>query len=223
MIYVTGDTHADLERLKSKGAKVLKKGDILLVCGDFGFVWDGSKQEQKVLKWLGKRPYQILFLEGTHDNLDLLAQYPQETLYEGQARRVSGNCFHLLRGEVYTIEGRRFFTFGGGESDDMDTRTEGVTWWRGELPSQEEMERARENLAAYGNQVDVILTHTPSERIQNFLNMGRTYVNPLGAFLNEVSETVQYGQWFFGSCHLDKLVPPRHRAIYQEIIPISFG
>lgn len=46
MIYLTGDLHGDLERFKSKEMKKLKKGDTLIVCGDFGFLWDGSKKEQ---------------------------------------------------------------------------------------------------------------------------------------------------------------------------------
>lgn len=57
MIYVTGDTHGDIGRFKSKEIKKLKKNDVLIVCGDFGFVWDGSKKEQKILRWLGKRKY----------------------------------------------------------------------------------------------------------------------------------------------------------------------
>ncbi|WP_418452613.1 metallophosphoesterase, partial [Anaerotruncus massiliensis (ex Liu et al. 2021)] len=86
MIYVTGDVHADLGRFKGKAAKKLKKGDTLIVCGDFGFVWDGSKKEQRVLKWLGKRRYSVLFVEGTHDNLDLLAGYPVVDFCGGKAR-----------------------------------------------------------------------------------------------------------------------------------------
>ena len=78
MIYLTGDLHGDLERFKSKEMKKLKKGDTLIVCGDFGFLWDGSKKEQSILKKLGRSKYQILFVEGTHDNLDLIAQYPLE-------------------------------------------------------------------------------------------------------------------------------------------------
>ena len=137
MLYVTGDIHADIRRLKGRAAKQLKKGDILLVCGDFGFLWDGSPKELRLLDWLGKRPYQILFVEGTHDNIDLLSGYPEETLYGGQVRRVSGNCCQLLRGECYEIEGKRVFALGGGESTDMDIRVEGETWWSRELPSAE--------------------------------------------------------------------------------------
>ena len=55
MLYVTGDIHADIRRLKGRAAKQLKKGDILLVCGDFGFLWDGSPKELRLLDWLGKR------------------------------------------------------------------------------------------------------------------------------------------------------------------------
>ena len=51
MIYFTGDTHGDLSRFKSSAAKKLKKGDYLMVCGDFGFIWNGSAEEYKNIKW----------------------------------------------------------------------------------------------------------------------------------------------------------------------------
>ncbi len=221
MLYVTGDTHGDLERFKTKEAKQLKKGDILLVCGDFGFVWDGSQQERRQLHWLGSRRYQVLFLDGTHDNLDLLAQYPQEPLYGGLARRVDGNCWYLERGEVYEAQGIRFFVLGGGESQDMDTRIQGETWWPQELPSPQELERARENLRACGDQVDYLFTHEPSAIVSHFLEMDATHASPLSAFLDRVSQEVSFTRWYFGSLHLDKPIPPRHQAVYQRILPVG--
>ena len=97
MIYVTGDVHADLGRFKGKAAKKLKKGDTLIVCGDFGFVWDGSKKEQRVLKWLGRRRYSVLFVEGTHDNLDLLAGYPVVDFCGGKANATSCSAARSIR------------------------------------------------------------------------------------------------------------------------------
>ena len=47
MIYITGDTHGDIKRFKTRSAKKLTKDDILIVCGDFGFLWDESKKEKK--------------------------------------------------------------------------------------------------------------------------------------------------------------------------------
>ena len=52
MIYVTGDTHGEIERFKDPEFKQLRKGDLLIVCGDFGFIWDGSKREKNNLKKL---------------------------------------------------------------------------------------------------------------------------------------------------------------------------
>ena len=52
MVYLTGDTHGELDRFKHGRLRWLGKRDIVVVLGDFGFVWDGSKEEQKKLDWL---------------------------------------------------------------------------------------------------------------------------------------------------------------------------
>ena len=57
MIYITGDTHGELDRFKGKELRRLGKNDVLFVLGDFGFLWDGGKEERKRLDWLAKRPY----------------------------------------------------------------------------------------------------------------------------------------------------------------------
>ena len=62
MVYLTGDTHGELDRFKDGELRRAGKGDLVVVLGDFGFVWDGSKAERKNLDWLRKRPYTILFL-----------------------------------------------------------------------------------------------------------------------------------------------------------------
>ena len=65
MIYITGDIHGDFSRFRSPALKKLRKNDALIVCGDFGFIWDGSEKEQKILKKIGKLPYNVLFVEGS--------------------------------------------------------------------------------------------------------------------------------------------------------------
>ena len=37
MIYVTGDLHGDMNRLRMI-EKTLAEGDYLIICGDFGFI-----------------------------------------------------------------------------------------------------------------------------------------------------------------------------------------
>ena len=62
MIYVTGDTHGDRERLSRRKLRHLKEGDTLIICGDFGFMWNDSRREQRFLRSLGKRKYNICFI-----------------------------------------------------------------------------------------------------------------------------------------------------------------
>lgn len=221
MIYLTGDTHGGMERFQSKEAKQLKKGDTLIICGDFGFIWDGSKGEEKHLKWLGKRRYTIAFVEGTHDNLDRLAAYPEEEWNGGKIHRISGNLIHLMRGECYRVEGKTIFAFGGGESPDIELRREGERWWPQEMPTQEEIAHGEESLAQLGNRVDLIVTHECSGRLYRFLNPQGERSNLLGAFFDRVSESCEYRLWAFGSCHLDKRIPPKTRALFQEIVPFE--
>ena len=75
MICVTGDLHGDITRFKSPVLKKLRRGDALIITGDFGCIWDGSKKEKKMLKKLGKKKYNVLFAEGVHENFDLLEEY----------------------------------------------------------------------------------------------------------------------------------------------------
>src|SRR5699024_4814176 len=115
MIYLTGDMHGDPTRLEDRAVKRLRRGDTLIVCGDFGFLWDGSSEEEKQLRRIARRRCRILFVEGCHDNLTLLARYPVVDFCGGRAHQIADNLYHLMRGEVFSIEGHTFFAFGGGE------------------------------------------------------------------------------------------------------------
>ena len=70
MVFVTGDTHGDPNRLSKNGLKNLKAGDTLIVCGDFGFIWDKSKNEQKLSKNREERMKNARF-DYIHKRVDL--------------------------------------------------------------------------------------------------------------------------------------------------------
>lgn len=218
MIYITGDLHGDSRRFQTKELRRLKKTDTLIVCGDFGFVWDGSPGEQKQLKWIGKRRYQVLFVEGPHDNLELLEQYPLEEWNGGKTRHICGNLRQLCRGEVFRLEGKDIFAFGGGEAED-DRPMLQPDWAGGELPHPEEIANAWNNLARVQYKVDYIITHQPSRKIRQFLDTDRHDANALDAFLDEVRDRCSYRRWYFGALHKNKLVPPGEMALFTSVVP----
>ena len=75
MIYATGDTHGNFQRFAPEyfpEQAGMTKEDYMIICGDFGGVWDGGKKEERNLDWLEDLPFTTLFVSGNHENFDLL-------------------------------------------------------------------------------------------------------------------------------------------------------
>lgn len=223
MIYFTGDTHGELSRFKTSSAKKIKKDDYLIICGDFGFIWNGSKEEENNIKWLSKRKYKILFTEGAHENFQMLNQYPVEEFCGGKVRKISENIYQLIRGEIYEIEGKKIFAFGGGDDEDLDVMDFRECEEFQRLPSDEECEHARKNMQSIENKVDYIVTYDVGFKMRGFLEMESNCFNNLHAFLNEISTTCKFNKWFFGCFHLDRRIPPYYYAVYENIYDSETG
>ena len=219
MICVTGDLHGDLTRLSAPVLRKLKKGDALIITGDFGCIWDGSKKEQKTLKKLGKKKYNILFVEGVHENFELLEKYPVEEWCGGKTRLISGNLRQLMRGQYYEIAQKKVFAFGGGQSDENSSYLEpdDEQKWLRELPTDEELSEGLQNLAAHDNSADIIVTYEPPARMIEFIDIGTTSRNHINTYLDTVLDTAKFGMWYFGKRHINKLIPPRYRCIFDAV------
>ncbi len=217
MIYVTGDLHGEIERFDEKEFKKLKKNDTLIVCGDFGFVWDGGAREEKLLKKLSKKKYNILFVEGCHDNLARLSQMPTEEWNGGKVHRIADNIFHLIRGNVFNIEGKSFFAFGGTRSSSIDIDTMAADWWELELPTPEEMQQGKAALDAVGGTVDFIITHDCAAKLKSLITMDKDSINHLNVYLEDIANSYKFGRWFFGCHHMDKQVLQNVTGVYQQL------
>lgn len=136
-IFVTGDIHGEPERFSTTRfprQKELDKEDYMIICGDFGLVWEGkievqgdcvavenreSDREKWWLDWLEALPFTVLFVDGNHENYDRLKQYPIEEWMGGKVHKIRPSVIHLMRGQVFEIAGKRIFTFGGARSHDI--------------------------------------------------------------------------------------------------------
>ncbi len=221
MIYVTGDTHGDAERFKDSAFKKLKRGDTLVICGDFGFIWDGSRHERAVLKRLSEKGYTIAFVDGCHENFDLLEKIPVSQWHGGMARLIMPNIVHLMRGQIYELENKRIFTFGGGHSQDYDFRRDSSNWWPREQPSHDEIIEAMRNLDSVSNKVDYIITHEPPASLKDCLGVDVFQRIEVHAFFEDVIKNCKYQKWFFGKCHIDKHIPIKFYAVFNDVIPLK--
>ena len=225
MVYITGDMHGDESRLYDKEWRKLKKGDTLIVCGDFGYLWAGGKNEREYIKYLGTRRFTVAFLDGTHDNLDKISSARTTFWKGGMVHRISDNLLHLMRGQVFEIEGHKIFTFGGGESTDKDMRLPNNLWWRDEMPTPDEMTNAAKTLDELNCKVDYIVTHEPPSLVKSAMLLRKGLpegVNKLNGFFEEIDEACDYKHWYFGAMHEDRLVTPKHTCTFKKIIPINY-
>ena len=127
-IYIRGDLHAnarnEMKQLNSDNfpqQKEMTKEDYVIICGDFGFVWfaEETKEEKWWLNWLEERNFTTLFIDGNHDNHDRLDSYPVENWHGGKVHFIRPSVIHLMRGQVYEINGKTFTTMGGAPSHDI--------------------------------------------------------------------------------------------------------
>lgn len=223
MIYVTGDTHGEyydfVSRIHQAG---IKKDDTVIVCGDFGFVWN-DEYHRYFLKQLENEPFKILFADGNHENFDLLYTYPVEQWNGGNIHKIADNIFHLMRGQVFEIEGRKFFTMGGAYSIDKSMRCEGISWWSAELPTNEEYKTAGENLEKCSYSVDYVITHTiPQSAIHRLGRVPDIHDNELTGYFEWLySEKLQFKKWFAGHWHKNILLNDNLQILLDEVRKIE--
>lgn len=215
MIYITGDTHGDIEVFNERRLSQLKKGDTLIITGDFGFIWDNSKKEIKNLKKLAKRKYDILFVEGTHENFERLKEFEEVKLHEGTARKIADNIYCLNRGELYLIEDHTIFALGGGLSPEADETEASPS-----LPTDEELEYAVVNIEEQRHRVDIIITHEAPASVKRMINRGAS-INDLNIFLDTVMHNTRYQKWYFGSLHEDRQISPHLISVFEEVHKIG--
>ena len=192
LVYITGDIHGEYKRFENKKLRKLNESDCLIVCGDFGFIWNDCKKEKQILKKICEKKFKT---------------------------QIGGNLYQLLRGEIYTIEGKTYFTFGGGESADKELRKENGTWWVQEQPTMLEMQYAVEQLDKIKRTVDYVVTHQPTMTDMALLER-KCAVNPLSTFFDELSQNITYKKWYFGSLHKNKKIRHAH-CLFTDIVKIT--
>ena len=232
MIYVTGDTHGNQVLWDACITPFIKTGDVIIVAGDFciGF-FDGKYwTEEMFFDYLVAHNYTTAFCDGNYENFEKMNGYAVTEWCGGRVHFIRKNVIHLMRGEVYEIDGKKIFVFGGGYSIDKDYRVPSKSWWPEEMPNNAEYETARKNLETCGYKVDYIFTHTaPANTVEYMSRMNLGIKNtvieetPLTGFLQWVEENTEYKKWYFGHFHIDRELWKNQIAVLDAIRNLETG
>lgn len=256
MIYITGDCHSRFKKFSTAAFPEqndlhMTKDDIVIVCGDFGAVWDArpSSEEAHWLDWMDTvKPYTTVFVDGNHENFDRLnSEFEVVDFYGGKAHKLRESVYHLMRGEVFEFEGRRFFAFGGAASHDisdgilrredytsdrafriaekqwkrrgLEFRIEHRSWWAQELPNDAEYANAERNLARVGYQVDYVVTHCAPQSVASVIDP-EMKADRLTEYFDDLAKRLTFRNWFFGHYHDDRKVNDRYILLYDQMVRI---
>lgn len=222
MIYATGDCHGNFRRFQPEyfpEQAGMTKNDMVIIAGDLGGVWFGDSRDDETLDWLERLPFTLAFVCGNHENYDALERYPVAEWHGGKVHRVRPHVLHLMRGQIFELESYRFFTMGGAKSHDTNHRINHISWWRQELPSDEEYIEALQNLERYNWQVDYIITHCAPTSIA-LAGSRHNEADRLTDFLQEVRERATYHYWLFGHYHDNRAIDEKHILLWEQIVRV---
>ena len=229
MIYVCGDIHrnVDIHKLDVDvfpEQLLMDKSDFVIILGDFSLIWSNSSEELRWRKYLDDKPFTTAWLDGNHENFDYLEKYPTYMWNGGKVQFISDSIIHLKRGQIFEINGKKFFVLGGAKSIDKANRIPGVSWWPQEMPSAKEYAEANKNLDLCSWKVDYVLTHDCSMKMLSKLkelNMIRgKSANKLTYFLEGLENKLSFKHWYFGHFHNDQKLDDKHSVLFKYLLKI---
>ena len=261
------------QRDLTKNDYVIICGDFCGIWNTDRFSASESSEEQYSLDWLDNRPFTTLFVPGNHENYDRLtgcvneklldswfyrkmpdsekdklrAGYPRKEWHGGFVREIRPSVLMLEHGDIFDINGRTCFAFGGARSHDISAgildpaeypdekafkaaykkmvgrpfRVRGVSWWDQEMPSFEAMAHGQDTLREFmkdHERVDFIFTHDAPASDKIYL--GYT-ADALNCYLESLRDMMKYGRWFYGHLHDNRRVMDNHYLLYEQLILIQ--
>ncbi len=209
MIYLISDLHSDIHfKGLSHYIKTGTDDDLLIILGDIGLNFGNSKENDKFTEYFMSIRKNIALVDGNHENFEYLNSFEEEKWNGGTVGRLTPYIVHLKRGNIYTIEDKTFFVFGGCKSSPK--WKEMGLWYPGDEPNKKEILTAYDNLSKYNYKVDYILTHKYEQNVRN--------VNADLLKLTEfIDEKVDFERWYAGHWHVNEKIDDKHILVYDEL------
>ena len=126
-------------------------------------------------------------------------------MYEGTITRVADNLYWIPDGSVFKFGDSHLAFVGGAASIDKAYRTQDVSWWADEEPSQGCLYRLEEQ--ARGKEIFALVTHdVPARLVTNVLRSAKIHHEPSARareVLDEAFDIVKpkvsvHGHWHIG-------------------------
>lgn len=210
MIYITGDTHREFNRLNGLD---IKKNDMLIILGDSCINYYLNKEDERLKRYLNSFKYKFFIVRGNHEERpENISTYKEVDMFGGKVYMESAfkNLIFAKDGEVYNIDDKKVLVLGGAYSVDKYYRIlYRYEWFKDEQLNDTEKKNILEKVK--GKHFDVVLSHTSPlkyEATEAFvLNIDQSTVDKsMEEFLDKVEESIDYDKWYCGHYHIEKQI-----------------
>lgn len=192
-----GDTHGSTwDMTRAINAAVARNVTHMIVLGDFGF-WTASHSVgflDQTNKKLADYNITLYWVDGNHEDHLALLDLP---MAPDGTRPIRSNIFHLPRGFRWMWGGVRFLAFGGAYSVDRDWRKLGVSYFKEETATPEQV------AAAVADGVtDILIMHDSPAGVPNDIT--------------DIPANQQHGVSLFGQHNIENATA--HRELLRPLL-----
>jgi len=156
-VLFAGDIHGNVDHLHWVFQKAqAENATHIIACGDFGY-WVhmafGRKFVNTVAKLAQQNNIRFLWVDGNHENHDVLHDLVTKHGDTNPIPTPNEWVQWIPRGCRFKLGTTTFMGYGGAYSVDWKDRTEGTSWWRGELINPYHVDMIERK------HVDILVTH----------------------------------------------------------------
>ena len=185
----------------------------------------------KLPEYIKKLPYPVFFIDGNHEDYDVLKRLPKisdsenELLFQKSGcsltaentMKASDGIYYLKRGSVCKIDGFSMLLIGGSTTGPGYKKNHPDIWQKDEDLSKEDEKRILKSLQENDHTFDLIFTHTVPECMVKawFPDKDLSVTNKI---LEHVWQSVSYQYWLFGHFHDDEDYPERMHCLYNDVM-----
>ena len=165
MVYITGDTHREFERVEEFCEEYgTTDDDVLIILGDVGINYYLDDRDNEVKEELSQLPITLLCIHGNHEERPELINSYTEKMWKGGLVYFEEDYPNILfakDGEIYDFDGRKAIAIGGAYSVDKYYRLYyNLAWFESEQPDECIKRYVENKLESVEWKVDYVLSHT---------------------------------------------------------------
>ena len=226
MIYITGDTHGEFQRILNFAERVhASKADVMIILGDAGINFSGYPRDKWKKQLLAAIPMKFFCIHGNHEKRpEKIQGYTTTVWNDGTVwyEPEYPNILFTRDGEIYNLGGKQCIAIGGAYSVDKWYRLQmGYPWFEDEQPSEKIKNYVERQLEKNGWEIDIVLSHTlPFEYMPIDMFCSGIDENKIDHstenWLSVIRNKLDYKWWYAGHYHTSRIVD-KVQIMFEDI------